>query len=169
MTFRTRENFRTEYMQFEVADFEMTYNAFLGKPALTKFMAVPHYAYLVLKMPSPNGVISIKWDVKHTYDYDRESYEMADILLTSAELQELKKALVESHPYPIMPEAKTSMVFIQPKDNLSKMIPLSPNEPSLMLGAIWTRNRNSCSLNSSRKIGASSLESMLTCRKFLGN
>jgi hypothetical protein len=26
------------------------YNAFLGRPALSKFMAIPHYAYLVLKM-----------------------------------------------------------------------------------------------------------------------
>jgi hypothetical protein len=51
MTFRTRENFHTEYMQFEVADFKMAYNAFLGRPTLTKFMAIPHYAYLVLNMP----------------------------------------------------------------------------------------------------------------------
>jgi hypothetical protein len=51
-------------MQFEVANLEMTYNAFLGRPALTKFMAIPHYTYLVLKMPGPNGVISVKGDVK---------------------------------------------------------------------------------------------------------
>jgi hypothetical protein len=37
-------------MEFEVADFEMTYNVFLKRPMLTKFMAIPHYAYLVLKM-----------------------------------------------------------------------------------------------------------------------
>jgi hypothetical protein len=29
ITFRTQENFRTEYMQFEVADFKISYNAFL--------------------------------------------------------------------------------------------------------------------------------------------
>jgi hypothetical protein len=57
-------------MQFEVADFETTYNAFLGRPTLTKFMAIPHYTYLVLKMSDPNGLISIKGDVKHAYDYD---------------------------------------------------------------------------------------------------
>jgi hypothetical protein len=57
-------------MQFEVADFETTYNAFLGRPTLTKFMAIPHYTYLVLKMLDPNGLISIKGDVKHAYDYD---------------------------------------------------------------------------------------------------
>jgi hypothetical protein len=130
VTSGTPENFRTEYMQFEVADFETAYNAFLGRPALTKFMAIPHSTYLVLKMSGPNGVISIKGDVKRAHDCDMESCEMADMLLASAELQELKKALAESHPDPIMPEAKTCKVSIQQEDNLSKTIPLSPDEPS---------------------------------------
>jgi hypothetical protein len=60
-------------LQFEVADFETAYNAFLGQLALSKFMVVPHYAYLVLKMPGPRGVISIRGDVKQAFDYDRES------------------------------------------------------------------------------------------------
>jgi hypothetical protein len=60
-------------LQFKVADFKTAYNAFLGQPALTKFMAIPHYAYLVLKIPGPHNVISIRGDVKRTYNYDRES------------------------------------------------------------------------------------------------
>jgi hypothetical protein len=36
----------------------------LGWSALSKFMAIIHYAYLVLKMPGPCGVISIRGDVK---------------------------------------------------------------------------------------------------------
>jgi hypothetical protein len=31
-------------MQFEVVDFEMAYNTFLGRPSLTMFISVPHYA-----------------------------------------------------------------------------------------------------------------------------
>jgi hypothetical protein len=50
VTFGTRENFQTKTIQFKVANFETAYNAFLGRPALTKFMAILHYAYLVLKM-----------------------------------------------------------------------------------------------------------------------
>jgi hypothetical protein len=104
MTIRAQGNIRTEYMQFEVANFETAYNVFLERLALTKFMAMPHYAYLVLKMLGPKGVISIKGDVKHAYDYDRESCETADMLLASAELQDLKNALAESHPDLIMPD-----------------------------------------------------------------
>jgi hypothetical protein len=53
----SRDNYRTEYIKFEVADFETSYHAILGRPAITKFMAVPHYTYLVFKMPSPAGVL----------------------------------------------------------------------------------------------------------------
>jgi hypothetical protein len=128
--FRIQENFLIEYMQFEVANFEMAYNAFLRRPTLTKFMAIPHNAYLVLKITCQNGVISIKGDVKRTYDCDTESCEIADRLLASVEHQELKKALAESHPELIMPEAKTSKMSIQLEDTLSKMVPLSLDEPS---------------------------------------
>jgi hypothetical protein len=99
VTFGTQENLCTENLQFKVADFETAYNAFLGWPALTKFMAIPHYAYLVLNMPRLYGAISIKGDIKRAYDYDRESCEMADRLMAFVMLQELKKALVES-PHP---------------------------------------------------------------------
>jgi hypothetical protein len=58
----TRENYRTEYIKFEVADFETSYHAILGRPAIAKFMVVPHYMYLVLKMPSPAGVLSLQGD-----------------------------------------------------------------------------------------------------------
>jgi hypothetical protein len=130
VTFATWENFRTEYMLFNVAYFKMTYNTFLGRSTLTKFMAIPHYAYLVLKMPGPHGVVSVKGDVKRAYDCDRESGEMADMLMVFAELQELKRALAESHPDPIMLKAKTSKTSIQLEDSLSKTIPLSLNDPS---------------------------------------
>jgi hypothetical protein len=51
VTFGTRENYRTEFIKFEVANFDSSYHAILGRPALAKFMAVPHYVYLLLKMP----------------------------------------------------------------------------------------------------------------------
>jgi hypothetical protein len=44
-------------------------------------MAIPHYAYLVFKMPGPCGVISIRGDVKRAFDCDRESCETVDRLM----------------------------------------------------------------------------------------
>jgi hypothetical protein len=78
VTFReTRDNYSTEYVKFEVADFETSYHAILGRPIIAKFMAVPHYTYLVLKMPSPTGVLSVQGDLKMSYDCDTETVELA--------------------------------------------------------------------------------------------
>jgi hypothetical protein len=54
-------------------------------------------------MPGQHGIISIRGDVKCAYDYDRESYETTDRLTTSVEVQELKKAFIESRPSPLPP------------------------------------------------------------------
>jgi hypothetical protein len=64
VTFGTWENFRTENVCFEVADFETAYHAILGRLALAKFMAVPHYTYMMMKMPGPRGVISLRGGIK---------------------------------------------------------------------------------------------------------
>ena len=53
-------NYRVEHINFYIANFDTAYHAILGRPALAKFMAVPHYVYLVLKMPSPAGVLSLQ-------------------------------------------------------------------------------------------------------------
>jgi hypothetical protein len=73
----TRENYRTEYIKFEVADFKTTYHAILGRPAIAMFMAVPHHTYLVLKMPSPAGVLSLQGDLKISFDCGTEAVELA--------------------------------------------------------------------------------------------
>ena len=60
VTFRTLENYRTEFLRFEVANFDHRYNAIIGRPELTKFMAIPHYTYMILKMPGPQGIITVR-------------------------------------------------------------------------------------------------------------
>jgi hypothetical protein len=62
VTFGTEENFRTENVQFEVAEVNLPFNAIIGRPALYRFMAVAHYGYLVLKMPSPARVLTVQSD-----------------------------------------------------------------------------------------------------------
>jgi hypothetical protein len=33
-------------------------------------MAIPHYPYLLLKMTGPHGILSLRGDLKHTFDCD---------------------------------------------------------------------------------------------------
>ena len=76
--FGTATNYRVEHINFYVADFDTAYHAILGRPALTKFMAVPHYAYLVLKMPSPAGVLSLLANLSVAYACETESLALAE-------------------------------------------------------------------------------------------
>ena len=54
------------------------YHAILGRPAVAKFMAIPHYAYLVLKMPSPVGVLALQANLSVTYACETESLALAE-------------------------------------------------------------------------------------------
>jgi hypothetical protein len=62
VTLGTEENFRTENVQFDVAEVNLPFNAIIGRSALYRFMAIAHYGYLVLKMPSPAGVLTVRGD-----------------------------------------------------------------------------------------------------------
>jgi hypothetical protein len=55
VTFGTPTNYRTEFIKFEVADFKSSYHAILGRPALAKFMAIPHYHTSYSKCRGPTG------------------------------------------------------------------------------------------------------------------
>jgi hypothetical protein len=62
VTFGTEENFRTENVQFDIMEVNLPFNAIIGGPALYWFMAIAHYGYLVLKMPSPARVLTVPGD-----------------------------------------------------------------------------------------------------------
>jgi hypothetical protein len=47
-------------------------------------MAVPHYTYVVLKMPGPNGVITVKGSFDLSDICDKEFHKMAQIFGTIA-------------------------------------------------------------------------------------
>jgi hypothetical protein len=55
--FGTPANFRKETLTFEVVRFHGTYHVVLGHPCYARFMAVPNYIYLKLKMCNTSGVM----------------------------------------------------------------------------------------------------------------
>jgi hypothetical protein len=56
VNFRDASNYRTEMLVFEVVDFSGPYHIILGLPCYVKFMTIPSYAYLKLKIPGPAGL-----------------------------------------------------------------------------------------------------------------
>jgi hypothetical protein len=74
--FRNRQNYRREKLDFEVMDWPSQYHAILGRPAFLRFMAVPHYTYLVFKMPGPKGIITVKGSFELSDLCDKEFHKM---------------------------------------------------------------------------------------------
>jgi hypothetical protein len=66
-----------EYLTFEVADFRSSYHAIFGRPMLAKFMVIPHHTYLIMKMPAPNGILSILRDIMVSYNYESATVELS--------------------------------------------------------------------------------------------
>jgi hypothetical protein len=64
-----------------VIDFPDVYHTLLGWPCFTKFMAIPNYTYLNLKMPSPKGVITVKGSFKQAYYYEQDCVTQAATLV----------------------------------------------------------------------------------------
>jgi hypothetical protein len=77
VTFGTPENYRTEFLRFEVANFDCGYNAIIGRPRLAKFMAIPHYTYMILKMPGPQGIITVRADFQGAAECFRVAIQAA--------------------------------------------------------------------------------------------
>jgi hypothetical protein len=93
----------------------------LGRPCYTKFMVVPNYTYLKLKMSGPNGIITVGSTYRHAYECDMECMECAEALAESealiADLERLSKEA---------PDAKRHAGNFEPAEAV-KSVPLDPS------------------------------------------
>jgi hypothetical protein len=87
--FGKKGNSRREPIWFEVVDISSPYHALLGCPALAKFMAVPHYAYLKMMLPGPRGVITVSRSFKKSLACAKESSQLAEELVIAEEKRQL--------------------------------------------------------------------------------
>ncbi|XP_066333641.1 uncharacterized protein [Miscanthus floridulus] len=71
-----------EPLTFEVVDFPSVYHTLLDQPCFDKFMAVPNYAYLKLKMPGPKGVIIVDGSFEQAYNCEQDCVTQAAMLIT---------------------------------------------------------------------------------------
>jgi hypothetical protein len=119
--FGTPSNFWKETLTFEVVGFRGTYHVVLGRPCYAKFMVVPNYTYLKLKMPGPNRVITVGSTYWHAYECDVECVEYAEALAESealiADLECLSKEV---------PDAKRHAGNFEPAEAV-KSVPLDPS------------------------------------------
>ena len=53
-------------------------------------MAVPHYAYLVMKMPAPKGIITVKGSFTRADNCDREFNKISESFGMATKFEQLK-------------------------------------------------------------------------------
>jgi hypothetical protein len=123
--FGTPSNFQRETLTFEVVGFRGTYHAVLGRPCYAKFMDVPYYTYLKLKMSGPNEVITVGPTYRHAYECDVEYAEaLAEPEALIADLESLSKEAPDAkrHDSNFEPAETVKSVPLDPSNDASKQI-----------------------------------------------
>ena len=78
--------------------FPKTFHAILGCPCYAKFMAVPNYTYLKLKMSGPHGVITVGTSFQRAYECEVECCGHAAAIVAFGELATLKEEVTKEAP-----------------------------------------------------------------------
>ena len=122
--FGTPANFRKEVLTFEVVGFKGGYHAILGRPCYAKFMAIPNYTYLKMKMPGPKGVITVGSSFEQAYECDIECVEHAEAL----EVDEALAADLEKMANEAIDSTQRHAGSFEPAEG-AKDMPVDPNCP----------------------------------------
>ena len=137
--------------------FHGTYHAILGRPCYTKFMAVPNYTYLKLKMLGPRGVITVGTTFKRAYECEVECCEHASAIITSEELTIIKEGTTEEAP-----DYKRSARSFEPMEGIKEVL-IDPRAKWYASAPCSPPNRKARSSTSSAPTEISSRGNPRTC------
>ena len=113
--------FGCQHLTFDVVGFPGTFHAILGRRCYAKFMAVPNYTYLKLKMSGPRGVITVGTSFQRAYECEVECCGHTATVVASRELTALREEAAEK-----MPDAKKSTGSFESVEG-SKEVLVDPN------------------------------------------
>ena len=106
VVFGSPDNFRSEELIFNIVCFRSGYHALLGRTAFTRFNAVPHYAYLKLKMPGPHGVITVNGNTERSLQTEEHTAALA-VEVPSVHLKQHHSTAAE--PLDIVKRVRTTL------------------------------------------------------------
>jgi hypothetical protein len=129
ITFGTQTNYRTKFIWFEVTDFETSYYAILGTPALAKIMAIPYYPYLLLKMPGPHEILSLRENLKHAFDCDIQAIQIVAKTQVADDREEITTVVAQMNPKELEIPAKKPCILAPQKEADVKKIDLGTGDP----------------------------------------
>ena len=89
-------------------------------------MAISNYTYLKLKMPGPNGVITVGSTFLHAYTCDREHYKLATAIINSVGLPQLGESSTLAAPDYNKPTSSTAFCPLEE----TKAVGIDPTDPT---------------------------------------
>ena len=94
-------------------------------------MAVPHYVYLLLKMPGNTGVFSLRGDLLKSFECDKEAIDDAATIRVPTSVSEILAAAKELSLKESMPSKKPSQSSVKPTGDVgTKTIQLQEGDDS---------------------------------------
>jgi hypothetical protein len=115
VTFGTRDNYRMESLDFDIAYVALPYNAILSYPALAKFTVATHHGFNILKIPSTNGTITVRCNEKDAlYSVEHVYREAATMFPTDEDLLEHSGDLMRKKQLVSQERAATKKAALQP-------------------------------------------------------
>ena len=135
ITFGDLTNYTMDTLTFEVVGFHEACHAILGRPCYAKFMDVPNYTYLKLKMPGPHGVITIGTSFQRPYECEVECCEHASVIIASKELMVIKEGTTEEAP-----NSKWSVGSFEPMEGVKEVLidPSSSKDKVMCIGTTFS-------------------------------
>jgi hypothetical protein len=165
VTFGTPKNYRTEFLRFEVANFDCGYNAIISRLGLAKFMAIPHYTYMILKMLGPQGIITVGADFQGAAECFRVAIQAA--LTTKPSVTSSAQAISKPEEDLAVPANEAQVVTSMRPTEETKKINLgslmSARLPSLV--PAWMTNRKARSSSLSKITETYSHGNLRICRE----
>src|SRR3954470_4199509 len=87
VSFGNVNNYCEEMINFEVVDFKISYHVIFGRSTYHKFHAWPFYIYNKLKIPGPNGMITVTGSFKKAQECELREAAFAESVLSGEELK----------------------------------------------------------------------------------
>jgi hypothetical protein len=125
--FGNNSNYLREKLEFEVMNWPSQYHAILGRPSFSKFMVVPHYAYLMLKILGPKGTITVQGSFEVSHTCDKEFNKLAQTFDMTTEYARLKGE-TDHNVLPNVARSLPDQAFDATQE--SKKIQVHPTDPN---------------------------------------
>jgi hypothetical protein len=125
--FGDNRNYHREKLEFEVMDWPSQYHAILGQPVFAMFMAIPHYAYLTLKILGPKGTITVQGSFEVSNTCDKEFNRIVQTFGMTAEYARLRGE-TDHNVLPDVGRSLPDQAFNATQD--SKKIQVHPTDPN---------------------------------------